>query len=191
MRVKAMMKVFIATMAILVPFAILEPIAASAGATAVSNGAAINGAAISEGSPAPVPKAQKFTHKFTLHRNGATTTETCVGYVNINKSSKYPGYIAGIAYVEGCAPIPDVSCAQTADIQIMNPYTGVWDADGDGPTTHGCAERADASIRRNSCSATGITVAYRTMGIYVVIDAAGDVLAWHGPSGKMTVLRVC
>jgi len=133
----------------------------------------------------------KFTHTFTIHRNGAKETETCVGAASITKSKAFPGHIQGLAWVEGCAPDPAVTCAQTADLQTENIHTGVWDADGDGKTHHGCAGQVDASIRTNACSATDIVLAYRTMGIFVVIDSQGQRLAWHGPSKVLNVTRIC
>lgn len=133
----------------------------------------------------------KATHTFTLHRNGITVRETCVGAVGITKSQAFPGYIQGRAWVERCSPYPGVTCAQTADMQMENTHTGAWDADGDGQTRHGCAGEVDSSIRTNSCSATSILLAYRTMGIFVVVDSHGDPLAWHGPSGVLNVTRIC
>jgi len=93
--------------------------------------------------------------------------------------------------VEGCSPYSVVACAQTADMQIQNLNTGVWDTDGDGVTKHGCAGAAAPAIKQNTCHATGILLAYRTIGIFVVIDSLGDTATWDGPSGVLRVIRIC
>ena len=128
---------------------------------------------------------------FTLQVNGAAVTETCSGTSAISKSSTFPGHIRGRAWVNGCAPEPAASCAQTADMQTQNIHTGVWDSDGDGATKHGCAGSADASVITKNCTATSLLLAYRTMGIFVVIDSQGDTLTWHGPSPVLNVTRIC
>ena len=133
----------------------------------------------------------KVTHKFTVNHNGAREVETCEGVISLTKSKAFPGHIQGHAWVEGCAPDPAVTCAQTADMQTENIHTGVWDADGDGKTHHGCAGEVDASIRTNACSATRILLAYRIMGIFVVIDSQGQKLTWHGPGHVLKVTRIC
>jgi hypothetical protein len=169
------------------------PLGSAPASAASASTAGVTAASASASTPGPKNPAavHAFTHTFTLRHNGPAVTETCAGVVDIRKSSSYPGYIKGLAWVEGCAPYPGVTCSQTADIQVKNPYTGVWNSDGDGPTTHGCAGRVDASIRKNNCYATNHVESYRTMGIFVVIDSHGDRLVWHGPSGTLNVTRIC
>ena len=157
------------------------------GATAASAAPPVPGADQSDNAVA----MNRFTQTFTVGSPAAPVTETCVGTTEIGKSKKYPGYIVGRAWVDGCAPYPDVSCAQTADLQIRNPYNGDWDNDGEGKTSHGCLGFPNASVRTNPCRQTDRSLAYRTVGIFVVIDSHGDRLAWHGTSPPMGVLRVC
>lgn len=151
------------------------------------------GTAASASTPAPSNPVvvYKFTHTFMLHRDGAAVVEVCTGSSAIAKSIKYPGYLATYAWVVDCVPDPAEFCTQTGDLQIQNPYTGVWDPDGNGPTREGCAGAGDASTRTWPCSATNRTVAYRTQGIFFAIDSVGDTLTWDGVSPKESVLRVC
>lgn len=196
---KAWLKSAVTIVALLTPLAIFAPIAANASTTAASTGAlAATGnsrAAVSdtiESAAADPVTISQFTQPFTIRKAVAPdVTEICAGYVTIGKSRAFPGYIQGRAWVQGCAPYPDVTCAQTADIQLQNPFDGDWVADGDGPTVHGCAGEADSSIRTNSCGKTDSPVSYRTQGIFVVIDSNGDKLAWSGDSEHLTVTRIC
>lgn len=133
----------------------------------------------------------KITHTFTIKRNGVAIAETCTGVADITKSSKYPGTITGLAWVQFCTPDPAVTCSQTADMQTQNVHTGVWDADGDGRTTHGCAGKADASTITKKCFATAELLSYRTEAIFVVVDSQGVPLDWSGHSGVLNVIRIC
>lgn len=130
-------------------------------------------------------------HTFIVHHHGITTTETCQGVSEIGKSAAYPGYIEGRAWVVRCAPEPAETCSQTADMQVYDRYAHRWDNDGDGKPNHGCAGATDAGIIRKNCHQTSEAFSYRAYGIFVVVDALGDVLDWGGPSGQMTVIRVC
>lgn len=151
------------------------------------------GTAASASAPAPANPVvtYKVTHTFTLHRNGAAVTETCLGYSAIAKSIAYPGYMTTYAWVQDCTPDPAEFCAQTGDLQVQDIHTGVWDRDGDGPTRYGCAGARDASNRTWPCRSTDYTLGYRTQGIFVAIDSSGDTLTWSGEGPKESVLRIC
>lgn len=139
----------------------------------------------------PAADNPAMVHKITVHANGAEVVEGCSSASAITKSKAFPGFIRGRAWVEVCAPFAAASCSQTADLQIENINTGVWGTDGDGPTKHGCAGQADASVIQNNCTATPYLVPYRTVGIFVVIDTQGDKIAWHADSPTINVTRVC
>lgn len=151
------------------------------------------GTAASASAPAPANPVvtYKVTHTFTLHRNGAAVTETCLGYSAIAKLIAYPGYMTTYAWVQDCTPDPAEFCAQTGDLQVQDIHTGVWDRDGDGPTRYGCAGARDASNRTWPCRSTDYTLGYRTQGIFVAIDSSGDTLTWSGEGPKESVLRIC
>jgi hypothetical protein len=146
---------------------------------------------VSMPSPVNLAGSREYSHTFRLHHNGTTITETCVGDTDIGKSTAYPGFIEGRAWVEGCTPDPAEFCSQTADMQTYDRYTHTWVADGDGTPKDGCAGVADAGTIRKDCHATEETFYYRTYGIFVAIDDLGDKLVWDGPSGQIGVLRVC
>jgi hypothetical protein len=158
-------------------------------------GASTASASVAVAVPQSHAVVTEFTHTFTIKAtadapNAPAATETCHGVVDMEKSKAFPGYIQAIAYVEDCAPLAAVTCAQTADVQFDNPNSG-WNADGDGKTVHGCGGASDASIKTNTCESTDEALGYRTHGIFVVVDSGGQTLDWSGNSGTLTVTRIC
>lgn len=111
--------------------------------------------------------------------------------LGIAKSSSYPGYIQGYAYVQSCAGSPYPSeCAATAEIQYSpSGDSGTWSNDGDGETKYGCPSSV-ASVKTKTCYAASSTYYYRTHGIFVIIDD-GVTHDYTDNTSKLGVSRIC
>jgi hypothetical protein len=133
-----------------------------------------------------------FTHTFSINRHGTAKAgeEVCTGVINFGKSTTYPGFIQGSAWVTGCIPEAPVFCTQTADMQTQN-SSGGWSPDGDGPTISGCLGQVDSSVIRKDCTATRFIHYYRTQGIFTAQFPNIPPIDWSKNTKKTGLTRIC
>jgi hypothetical protein len=101
-------------------------------------------------------------------------TPTCKIYENTQFFNRYPGSLEGWAVIVSCTP-GLTFC--TAKAQLQNKVAihggGQWgDIGRAGPTEDGCPSH-HASVEVVGCSRYNGYVAYRTLGLFTLTDAAG------------------
>jgi hypothetical protein len=170
----------------------IRSLALTAGLLAVTAAPALAlaGTASAAASIAPAPAhstVMVVRHTFTIRHDGATVTETCVGYEDMNKSPAFPGYITGRAWVVGCSPQPAAACEQTANVQRESSHG--WENIADGPAVFGCG---NWSINDVYClDSHGVDVNYRTQALYEAVTANGQSFDWTGYTPAMGATRDC